>query len=74
MQIDRTLRDLRKANGIQKTKQLYKLRQLRQLHLLFAHHPHNYQLIMSYFEKLQVKFNFSDLRNLNVVKNIKDEL
>lgn len=74
VQIDRTLRDLRKSNGIQKTKQHYQLRQLRQLHLLFAHHPHNYQLIMSYFGKIQVKFNLSDLHKINAVKNMKDEL
>lgn len=44
------------------------------MYLLFAHHPHNYQLIKSYFEKFKVTFNFSDIHKLNVDRSIKDEL
>lgn len=73
-QIDRTLKDWRKSNDRQKAKQLYKLKQLRQLYLLFAHHPHKYHLIMSYFEKFQVEFKFSDFHKLLKHRNIKDEL
>lgn len=73
-QIDRTLKDWRKSNDRQKAKQLYKLKQLRQLYLLFAHHIHKYQLIMNYFEKLKVEFRFSDLNILHKDTNIKDEL
>lgn len=73
-QIDRTLKDWRKSNDRQKAIQLYKLKQLRQLYLLFAHHPHKYQLIMNYFEKFQVEFKFSDLNILKKDRNVKDEL
>ncbi|CAG9812911.1 unnamed protein product [Phaedon cochleariae] len=55
--IDGTLKTWRKSNKRQKQMLLHKLKRLRQLHLLFAHHPEENEAIQNYFKKLNMYNN-----------------
>ncbi|KAJ8965120.1 hypothetical protein NQ314_004345 [Rhamnusium bicolor] len=72
--IDQTLRDWRKSNKRQKQVLLHKLKQLRQLHLLFAHSPQKHQLTQSYFKKLNSKLSHSKDYHHSENGSCKDEL
>ncbi|KAJ8922905.1 hypothetical protein NQ315_001447 [Exocentrus adspersus] len=53
--IDRTLREWRRSNKRQKQMLLHTLKQLRQLHLLFAYSPQHHAAVRNAFNKLNSK-------------------
>ncbi|CAH1956000.1 unnamed protein product [Acanthoscelides obtectus] len=70
--IDQTLRQWRRSNERMKQILLYKLKQLRQLHLLFAHSPHRSDLIQWHFRKLNL--NLDSTKGYRDGSRFRDEL
>ncbi|KAJ8943292.1 hypothetical protein NQ318_017310 [Aromia moschata] len=57
--IEAVLREWRMSNGRERQALLYKLRQLKQLHLLITHNPQKHWSIQSYFKKLNSNLSYS---------------